>query len=833
MNMSADAEIDKVEECCEVDGLAVNGMSPHEQLTTFDNVACCTVVARGAYPADNPLHVKDTSVVTDIVEYLSRPWVVNTGTLNNTGPTFPYATDLTVAAYYSLNPNWPKTANVYGIRATVCFKVQILATPQHSGIYRLIYQPIVGNRFGPVNTLQNSYLPYSEMNLSESTEMTLKIPYIHPNTYMVRNDSTFRLGRFGFWAVTPTGFATGDLPPRYRIWSWLEDVDLIGATSTNAQVFVSQAGIKVKKAVAPPAKPPTVGSSKASKPITSNKKPDATTKEVKAANLSSVLQAGSVAAKFVGDMIPAISGFAGTTQWALSYAANLAYSFGWSKPRDQTPTKQMFRSINTGQHNVDGSSFNHNMSLLKENSLAVAPLGGSDVDEMSLAYILTRYGITSTFSLSNQVANTDLYTFTVSPSFLRGLGSGSHTAALPTTGTFTVPTLTYYANDFLFWKGDIRVRLTAAITKFHSARLLVGFIPTPTAGLTPAAADALNYQSVIWDLRDNPTMEFDIPFIYPRPYAPVSSFTGTFFVRILDPLVAPGNVSPTVTFLVEHSAGDDFECARPAVATLIPNETAPALGNFVSQSGASNVFNTDQRSPADLCIGEAINSVKQLISRAYYMGSLGDNTNATLSNQNTTATLNGSILNKWKSCYTFWRGSFDYHLIPNNTSMMVTASYPAVTGQFSSPLSNIAVTEPTALHITVPFYKDIPMVSATTATGTPESLVRIFVSSQSTSATNKLGIFGHAGEDTQYFFFIGPPVVTANPATATVFNDDFYLWANRILPPGPAQLPAALPQLLPEAPLDSDPEELQTTDPSSSFYNIARTGTYAYEIDEI
>lgn len=821
--MSAAAEIDRVQECCEIDGLAVNGMAPHDQLTTFDNVACCTVVSRGTFPADNPLHIKDTSVVTDIVEYLSRPWVVNTGTLNNTTATFPYASDLTLSAYYSLNPNWPKTANVYGIRATVCFKVQVLATPQHSGIYRLIFQPIVGNRFGPTNTLQNSYLPYAEMNLSESTEMTLKIPYIHPNTYMVRNDANFKLGRIGFWALTPTGFATGDLPPRYRIWSWLEDVDLIGATSTNAQVFVSQAGIKVKKTATSPTTSSTITSTKASKPITSSKKPDASSKEVKAANLSSVLQAGSVAAKFVGNMIPAISGFAGTTQWALSYAANLAYSFGWAKPKDYTPIKSMFRSINTGQHNVDGSSFNHTMSLLRENALAIAPLGGSDVDEMSLAYILTRYGVTSGFSLSNQAANTDLYIFSVSPSFLRGT-SGNHVTPLPTSGTFTVPTITYYANDFLYWKGNIRVRLSAAITKFHSARLLVGYIPTNTPGTTPASTDALNYQSVIWDLRDNPTLEFDIPFIYPRPYAPVSVATGTFFVRILDPLVAPQNVSPTVTFLVEHAAGDDFECARPTVATLIPNETPPASGIFVSQSGSAHVFNTDERSPADLCVGEAINSVKQLISRAYYMGSIGDNTNTVLSNQNTSTTLNGSVLNKWKSCYTFWRGSFDYHLIPNNTSMMVTASYPAVTAQFNSPLSNIAVTEPTALHITVPFYKDVPMVSATTATGTPESLVRIFVSSQSTSSTNKLGIFGHAGEDTQYFFFIGPPVVTANPATATVFNDDFYLWANRILPPGPATLPAAT--------LFSDAQHT-LTNPPSGIINIAHTDTYAYEIDEI
>lgn len=794
-------------------------MDPTCQLTTFDNVACCTSVVRGAHPAPNPLHVKDTTAVTDIVEYLSRPYEIISGPLNNTTNTFIWAQTLNIASYYALNPNWPKTANVFGLRATVCFKLQILATPQHSGIYRLVFQPMTQERFANNSSLQASYLPHAQLNLSEGTEVTLKVPYIHPNTYMARNDTTFSLGRAVFWALTPTGYAAGDLPPRYRIWSWLEDVDLIASTSTNGQALVSQAGTKVTKTKV----------AVAAKPVTAKQKLTTTDKEIKAANLSSILAAGSTAASFVGKMIPSLSAYTGTTSWAFNYAANLAYSFGWSKPRDNTPITRMFRSINTGQHNVDGANNAHNLSLISENALSVAPLGGTEVDEMSLAYILTRPGVTSRFSYAAQVSGTDLYTFTVRPNSMFSLESGSHNQPLPTTGSFIPTTQLYYANDFALWKGTIKIRLTAAITKFHAGRLLVGYVPQFNSSLTPATTDALNYMSTIWDLRDNPVLEFDIPFIFPRPYAPVGRSTGVFFVRVLDPLVAPGNVSPIVTILVEHSAGPDFECARPAVATLIPNGVTPAL---VSQSGVK-VLNTDDRSPADLCVGESIRSVKQLISRAYYIGSMGLNTNATLANQNTTQTFNGSILNKWKACYTFWRGSFDYHIIPNTSAITTSVSFPAVTGQFASPLSNIVVTEQTGLHFTLPFYKDVPMVSYTTTTFTPESTARIFTSSDSTATNAKVGIFGHAGEDTQYFYFIGPPSVTANPAAATVLQDDFYLWANRSLPPGPSVLPNTSLPIAPQDISSSEEERFTSNNPPSSYISLARTDTYAYEIDEI
>lgn len=787
--MSANTEIDNVEDCCEIDGLALDGMSPECQLTQFDNVACCTTVVRGTHPTVNPLHTTDTKAVTDIVEYLSRPWFVTTGTFNNASPSLPWTMKLNVSTYYSKNPNWPKTANVYGMRASVCFKLQILATPQHSGIYRLVFQPMTGERINLANTLQMSYLPYAQMNLCESTEVTLKIPYVHPDTYMVRNSSAFSLGTVGLWSITPTGFATGELPPRYRIWSWLEDVELIGSTSTNAQVFLSQSGVKTKVKT----------SNLVQKPITSHQKPSASDKEIQAAKLSSILQAGSNTAKFLGSMIPAISGFAGSTQWALSYAANLAYSFGWSKPKDHRPVSQMFRSINTGQHNVDGSSICHTLSLLKENSLAIAPLGGTDVDEMALAYILTQQGISSRFTFTAQTSGTDLYTFLVCPNTMRDVGTGSHSGFFPGSGTFTPVTALYYANEFTFWRGTIRVRLTAALTKFHSGRLLVGFVPQTTTSVTPATTDSLNYKSVIWDMRDNPNLEFDIPFIYPRPYARNNEWTGVFFVRVLDTLVAPLNVSPNVTVLVELAAGADFECSRPTIATLIPVGPTPASlareeDSFVSQSGFK-VFKVDERSPADLCIGEAILSVKQLISRATFISAIGTNTSAVLSNINTTTDTKNNIINKWKACYTFWRGSYDYHLIPNDNAITITASYPVETTTYDSPLSNIVVTEQTGLHVTLPFYTDVPMASATTAAINDVVSFRLHTSMFSSESSNQVAIFGHAGEDTQYFYFIGPPTVESSPTFTKPAFDQFNKWASRQPPVIPTQVDRELPVL--------------------------------------
>lgn len=743
-------------------------MDPICELTVFDNVACASTVSRGAHPVRNPLHVTDTESITDIVKYLSRPYVVTSGTLDNNAAVVIWQTNLNLASYFSSNPNWAKTQNAYGLRFTVCLKLQVLSTPQHSGLYRLLYQPLTNSK---TNTTQMSYLPHAQLNLINGTEATLKIPYIHYDTFMRRNASSFNLGAAKLFALVPTGYATGELPPTYRIWSWLEDVELIAATSSNAQTFVSQMGTKVT-----PVKP-----IKAAKPVTAKQPKSASNKEIVPAALSSILASGGVAVDFVGKMIPSLKSFTGTTSWALNYAADLAYSFGWSKPRDTSPIHKIYKSINTGQHNVDGVNNSHNMGLLAENALAPSSLGGTDVDEMSLAYILSRPGITTRLSLTTaSTVNSTLYNFSVSPSYLTGIESGNHNTALQTTGSLFPSMLLYYANDFKFWRGTIKVRLTASLTSFHAGRLLVGFVPTD-ASYVPSVTEALNFKSVVWDLRDNSILEFDIPFIYTRPYCPFTGYTGTFFVKVLDTLVAPNNVSTTVPIIVEHWGGEDFECARPANPTLVP-----MADSFTSQM-SDQVYSIDARSPADLCMGESIRSVKQLINKACFLSTIVPNTYINLTNLNYSNTITGSQAVKWKSCFCFWRGSYDFHVIPNNQNMMLTAAIGSTTVAFNNPQNLGVAAENSALHFSVPFYCNTPMYAAGQTT-TNNSDITLFstIPPQATPDTNaSAAIFGNYGDDTQFFFFTGPPKVEARPSAMKPFDDAFWLWARRLLRTAP------------------------------------------------
>lgn len=749
-----------------IDGLEKDGQTSQHQATTFENEVPCTVVARGAHPAKSSLQVKDTTIVTDITEHLSRPTRLTSGTLNNSNTGIVFSLAINLVTYFRKLPNWNKLSTVAGFRATVCFKLQVLANPMMAGIYRLVYQPAVDaynsteSRLNGIPLLM-SYLPHTQINLSEATEAVLKIPYVFPETFLNNTTgSNNTIAMFALMGMTPVTIAPSTQNPPYIIWTWLEDLELVGTTSPALTTytytpfaFVNQGGQIVAK------------------------KPSAMAKEVPPANLSSILASGSLALKWLARGVPAISSVAGSTSWLLAKAASVASSFGWAKPKSTSAALKIFNSRNTYQHNVEGVDTSYTLGLLPDAGLAPAALGGTDVDEMSLSYICSSYGVLNSIVLSNQASGTQLYAWLVGPdTMIGGYGTSNITSPAVAESTQVVATPKFVSEHFQLWRGSFKVKLTAGITKFHAARLLVGFVPLGTAA--PPALETVDYPSVVWDFRSQNTVEMDIPYFATAPWRDFNQYIGYFFVRVLDPMIYPSSVASSVNIMVEVAAGPDFEVARPKAARFYANQS----GSFPVIKGALT-----SESPSPLTTSETFSSIKQLISRNRVLEVAPQN-RIQLALYNLTQSTNlYPVIQGWQRCYAFARGSTSYHCFSNYRGVMYNARTYSLT---DDPFQNIGFSEFDQIHVNLPYYSKTPMQTLTPV----QPGQTYYLDSTANSLPFRTLVTARYGDDTQFFFWLGPPSVAYATAQIGQNNTNYNAWLTGVLTnPALAQQPIETP----------------------------------------
>lgn len=132
----------------------------------------------------------------------------------------------------------------------------------------------------------------------------------------------------------------------------------------------------------------------------------------------------------------------------------------------------------------------------------------------------------------------------------------------------------YMSRFFRYWRGDIKVTLKAVKTSFHSGRILLVWIPQDGNGITPTTvlpADKLAYlHRTIIDLRNESEWTFTLPYcststwknVYPTSSNGLDS-SGLFQIYLLNTLTAPDSCASNINFLVEWSAGENFEFAVP------------------------------------------------------------------------------------------------------------------------------------------------------------------------------------------------------------------------------------------------------------------------------
>lgn len=573
--------------------------------------------------------------LADVRKILARPKFHTKHIFDNFG--YYQKVDLDNSLYRDFFNISERFAGAFGVRFTTCFRLVVAAAPQVGGLLRAYYNPVGRDvTSGIVNTFKDmewtslhptaySQLPGAELNLQDATALDYKIPYTHfldfmPLDRLNGEENNMSLGSFNIVSYLPVHYDPSTTTPEISLYIWLEDIEVIGARNPELEALIfSQSG-----------------------KVVYNKVEEDVERD---GPLSGPLYKLGKAASLIGGAIPMLSSLTQPLSWATRISANMSAAFGFSRPLQLASSDRMIVTQNHYQNNADGPDASFNLGLLQDNKICLSEnAGGTNVDEMSLAFLTAKSSAVTIF----KVAAGDegrRYHLTLCPRAMYegGVGSSSPFSHVPnnwlTAGnvppgfspfldnTRYVPTpLFWLSTMFKAYRGGFKIKLKTNKTRFHGGRILLTFTPfaplTPDLKVTlaPKVTDAefggtdLLGISKMWDLRECTEIEFECPYTAITPYLEVDQPFGAFTFCVCDKITAPDNVQQFLDFVVEVSGMDDFEFSMPLQEPYIVDpmidhrKYGQAIGTIVSQSG--------EMEHSCQCIGEKVLSVKQLLSRA-------------------------------------------------------------------------------------------------------------------------------------------------------------------------------------------------------------------------
>lgn len=598
-NMTEHSQVDQ--------GLALSVQKHHHGAT--DLVAPGPVLEASFYKS---LDYHQPMSNNDIVAYLSRPQPLAQGTITN-GSFAPFYTKTFLPSDFVAD-----LANVrgaLGYRATVCFRVEITATPQVQGIIRAAYEYMPPNTVSPKNTFRpiSCQLPGAEINLRSNSALEVKVPFVFDRDFWFYINGTYSSTATAFnFTVWPYSAVSWDPTvtsrPNYVIYKWFEDVEFISKSCPTV-------------AVTPQSKMP----------------------EKRVGRVTSWFQDATKLATYAGT-IPSLSSIALPVSWAFDAFTKVSAHYGWSKPSDGSYSMAMLRSTARGINTCADTDFANPMGYYANNEVECLPgFAGNDYDEMSICYLTCKPGLIAQTKLRTTDSRDRVKWVTpVSPSNfvfqssengfaqLSSMGLGTTTAVGVNKAGFLPSPIAFCASYFDRWRGDLIFRFKFTTTKFHSGKLLIGYVPGEdvsdggaTAGgfsQAPNNTTRFDFHSAVIDLRNTEEYDFRVPFTYPAAWCDTgmrrsvagnfgTRNTGSVFVKIVEPLTAPANVAQDVVMLVEVLSDCGLELSQPITsqyATLTPTQQ-PVL---IAQSQQKADFDATR-----YVSGERILSLKQLAMR--------------------------------------------------------------------------------------------------------------------------------------------------------------------------------------------------------------------------
>lgn len=486
-----------------------------------------------------PYNTENTNY--DIKKFLSRPIICSTPSWNTVQVQGTNLMNMSIpGAMLTSNPVWEnKLSGIMGFKATLCFKVQFNCQKFQSGIALVSILPASGHI--PVarksliesDIFYKSQLPSVRYNISELDEVTIRVPYTSPELFYNR--------------TAPVDWATAYLDVYYPLvggdltgtcWCWFEDVELFQATAMSGNV-----SFKSKK-----------------RNVSYSDQEDTGTTISQTLNLFSRGFAG------LSNNIPTLSSVTLPTAWFLSGLSKTAAAFGYSSTVDTSFRHALVPKSLPHTNNCDTNDTSDSAGLFVSNKVSqMTGFAGSDIDEMSLSYVVQIPSYLSTQSISKtQVAGTKLFDLYIHPSF-----AAKTKTITPATGSpvsiALIPPVGYIATTFAYWRGSLKYRFFIAKTEFHTGRIVFQFAPGDVTAVSNTFTNGEYVQKWIWDLQDSSTFEITVPYVNSACWSETldsnETRTGTLTAFVLNPLNAPTTVANSVGIIVEVAGGPDFEVA--------------------------------------------------------------------------------------------------------------------------------------------------------------------------------------------------------------------------------------------------------------------------------
>jgi hypothetical protein len=554
------------------------------------------------------------SNVEDIKKFLAKPVPILTSTFQNsdTVSTFTKVEALTTITANPLIAD--KLRGFAGIRATIVFRIVVNGNRFQQGRYMMCWIPMGGARTNDtrsnswynahIATLrQRTQLHRVEIDINCDTEAELVVPFSSAINWFPLTKTTISpgLGEVGFLTIFPyVSLVTsgGSTTAPFKVYAHLEDVELFGAAVPQMGRRASARIVK-KTASELEAKNAGVG------PV-----------ESVMATMTNVSNALSV--------VPVLAPFAQPASWVFEALTGVAASFGWSKPLHASPAQRVVRNHAPYMGSINNDDYSLPLTLDVKNQVEAIPdLGFTGVDELDfLSFTSIPCYITQTPWATSSVNGVELLTLNVSP-----------TATSTSVGSVIHHTpLSFVSSYFNYWRGGIIYKIKLVKTEFHSGRLCVTYSPINSVGGAVATtyADTPYLERRIYDIRECNEIIIEVPYMSVLPYLNVSSSTnkawrsGTLSVWVEDPLVAPANVSSSITLLVEAYGASDIEFAFPTPISQTPvYGVVPQMGERSTRNDCrldktelSMVHARDQAEASSKCVGERVRSFRSLL-KAY------------------------------------------------------------------------------------------------------------------------------------------------------------------------------------------------------------------------
>jgi len=244
---------------------------------------------------------------------------------------------------------------------------------------------------------------------------------------------------------------------------------------------------------------------------------------------------------------------------------NLGELFGFDYPNRPLAPENTIKNVET-LANARGAT--------RSERLALDPVSGhvadreetTTSDEMDVNTIIKMPMLIyqSTFA-STAAPQSILYYVPVTPSLAANIGN------YQTQETRQPTYLAYLSRFFCFWRGSIQFEFEFVATRFHSGKLLVGFIPNfNPAGLTYQAISTATPSAVI-DIQQTSKVSFVVPFQSTTPLKVTDlvadsveeQILGYLVVAVQNQLTHASNVAPEIDINLYVRAGEDFTFLVP------------------------------------------------------------------------------------------------------------------------------------------------------------------------------------------------------------------------------------------------------------------------------